>query len=282
MAYQSGSESEELMSLIYVFDSLPSLSTVDFARIIPGIEPIAGDVTIRMDVQDEDDQHGSVLHAIVGFGDHEVQMAGFSYPTPADVLEHTVRVSNWSQASKPPLMSHKAHIMAFYRGTNTDPVEQLLALHKIGFCFQSAGLLGFLDIDGWNSMPADFVPKLLEPEMIKSCRKQIPLGIWGVGFVKMMKDADSVWFCTKGSHRFGVHDLAYLGRLADGDFAFDTFTSLFGYMRSGAVLKPGHTAQVGEDDYLRFREPYEYADWLESPGGTLVIEKSSGAEINRR
>jgi hypothetical protein len=280
MSDLSGDKSQEQgMSLILVFDRLPDLSKVMFADHLPRIEPLDGAVRTKMDIQGEDATAGGVLHTIVSFGDHEVQMAGFSFPAPPDVVEHTVRVSNWSQEAKPPLFNHKAHILAFYRGTNRNPVEQMVALYKVAHCFQAQGLIGVLDTDGWNCMPAAFIGKMLESQMLKTCRESIPLGIWA-GYVKLFKAQDEIWFCTKGLWRFGANDMAFLGRLSDSDFVFDTFDDLFRYMRSGAVLRTGHTAQVG-DAYLKFRAPYEYADFLESPGGTLVIEKIRGSEINQ-
>jgi hypothetical protein len=205
---------------------------------------------------------------------------GFSARVPAATIEHTIPISNWKPQDKAPLQGHKAHIICYYEGENASPVERQIALYKTAFAFWKEGLLGILDEDAWNCMPRRMIEEQVKPNMLHSCRQTLPLGIW-TGFVKLFRGKNEVWFCTKGYHRFGAKDLAYLGRPDEANAAFDLFGNLFFYMRGGAVLKAGDTAQVSETENIRFREPYEYQDALNSPSGTLVFEKIKSSEINK-
>lgn len=91
-----------------------------------------------------------------------------------------------------------------------------------------------------------------------------------------------IWFCTKGYHRFNANDFAYLGQLEDADFAFDLFNNLFAYVYdSKAKLQIGHTAQIGENTFIRFQDISEYNDYLDSPLGTLAIERIEASQINK-
>lgn len=101
--------------------------------------------------------------------------------------------------------------------------------------------------------------------------------------MKFFKDDNRIWYCTKGNHRFGVPDFAYLGLANEGNNIFDLFANLFSYVYNyKAVLRLGDTAQLDESAFLRFREPYEYQDYINNQlGTTLVIEKISAQEINK-
>jgi hypothetical protein len=47
----------------------------------------------------------------------------------------------------------------------------------------------------------------------------------------------------------------------------------FGYLRSsGAHLAAGHTSQVGENEFVRFRQPTKDEAFLEAEGELLVVE----------
>jgi hypothetical protein len=49
---------------------------------------------------------------------------------------------------------------------------------------------------------------------------------------------------------------------------------MFHYSReSGITFNPGETAQMGERFALRFTTTIEFQDYLDSPLGTLVVQK---------
>jgi hypothetical protein len=264
-----------LTGIILLFDKLPKLDITKIAGAIAQIEPLKKPVRSNIQVEE-----GGILRAFVEFDDHRLQLVGFSARVPAATMEHTIPVSNWKPQDKALLQGHKAHILCYYEGENTNPVERLIALYKTAFAFCKEGVLGILDEDAWNCMPRRMIEEQVKPDMLQSCRQTVPLGIW-TGFVKLFKSKTEVWFCTKGYHRFGAKDLAYLGRPDEANATYDLFGNLFFYMRDGAVLKAGDTAQVSETENIRFREVYEYPDSLNSPSGTLVLEKIKASEINK-
>ncbi len=260
-------------ALIFVFDQLPRIDKDRMARTIEHIELIKTRATIAVTVEEHD-----TCYAAIEFDDHRLHLAGFAAPVPSPAIERTIQAANWRQDQKEPLRKHRAHIICFYDGSSLDPIEQMIALYKVAYSFYDQGLLGVLDETAWNCMPREFVKDQVSPEMLKACRDDIPLGIW-TGFVKLFRPDEKVWFCTKGHHRFGVNDFAYLGQIHEADEVFEMFQMLFGYVHDyKAVLKVGDTAQAGEELYLRFRAVDEYHDYLASPSGTLVVEKMSTSQ----
>ena len=63
---------------------------------------------------------------------------------------------------------------------------------------------------------------------------------------------------------------------------FHMFDSMLSYLlESGSELAAGHTMQIGNEEYLRFREPNEAESFLEGDGEIFVAEVIGAAEINR-
>jgi hypothetical protein len=261
-------------AFVMLFDSLPKLVETQVTNAISRIETLERPIIIDIRYEKE-----GILDALVEFDKHKIQLVGFSSPVPSLTMERTVPVSHWKQEDKLLLQCHKAHIVCYYLGENPNPKEQLISLYKVAFAFSDLGLFGILDEDAWNCMPAWMIKEQLKPDMLQSCRKSVPLGIW-TGFIKFFKSEDDVWYCTKGYHRFGVKDLAYLGQLGEADDVYEIFGNLFVYMLDGASIKAGDTAQISETHHLRFRDVYEYGDYLNSPLETLVMEKVEAFEIN--
>jgi hypothetical protein len=262
-------------AVVMLFNSLPKLDGTHIANVISQVETLKHPVAIDVQIEEK-----GILRAFVKFDDHKIQLVGFSAPVPSSTLERTIPTSNWKQEDKLPLQNHTAHVICYYEGENTNPTEQLISLYKIAHAFSNFGLLGILDEDAWNCMPTWMIKEQMKPDVLQSCRESVPLGIW-TGFVKLFKSKNDVWYCTKGYHRFGVKDLAYLGQLGDANNVYTLFGNLFEYMLSGASIVAGNTAQISETEHIRFREVYEYDDYLNSPLQTLVLEKIKASEINK-
>ncbi len=258
--------------LILLFDKLPRLNGAALAAGISGIEPLNGNVAIDLEAESKD---GFVAYA--SFDAHRVQLVGISAPVPDDVIRHTIPCSQFKPDVTKPMLKHRAQVVCCYHGASPDPAERLVALHKIARGFLQKGLLGYLDPEAWNCMPRTVVEKIT-PLMLRSCMLQAPLSFW-VGFIKIFKEQLAVWFCTKGQHRFGLKDFAYLGVLNEAQEANDRFNRLFCYLREWSVTpQPGDTAQLSPNEYVRFRDVYEFGEFLNGAAGTLVIEKTSEAE----
>jgi Domain of unknown function (DUF4261) len=188
-------------------------------------------------------------------------------------MQNTIYTSGWSKPQQDLMRSHTVHMLCFYEGHNPDPIEQIIALYKVASCFTDKGLLGVLDETAWNCMPSSLVEAMFEPGMVNSCRENIPLEFW-TNLVKFSRPNGGVWLCTKGNNRFGVKEFAYLGTVEEIKETRRLFANMFRYSRESSVtFNAGETAQMGERMALRFTTPIEFQEYLDSPLGTLVVQK---------
>lgn len=253
--------------LFLVFDTLPIPDLAAIRQDIAGIEPLAGTVDCSTDGVGP---AGAQL--MISFGPHSFILAGIDAPVPADSSQNAVDTSNWSAEDKAPLRRHRAHMICAYASTGADPTEQFVAALKVAAAFLRYGLVGVIDAAAWNCLPPRAITASLAADFLVGARQTIPVAIW-TGFVKLFRPDGLIWFCSKGFHRWGAPDFALLGAEGEGDTAVDIFSALLGYVRStGARLSPGDTADLGGVP-LRFGPVREYAEYLEGPGGTLVIER---------
>ena len=256
---------------ILVFDTLPAFDIGRIADGLRSLEPLKQDVTYEFAGESAD---GFV--ATVMFDDHQIQLAGLNAPVPPGTIEQTVASSRYKPELTKAMRAGRAQIVCYYQGHSADPVEQLMAMEKIAGAFLPMGLLGLLDPGAWNCRPREVMEKV-DLKMLRACLQGDPLS-FSIGFVKFIQD-NGVWFCTKGQHRFGLPDLAWFAPLNQGQFVYDAFGKLFLQMReTGTRPQVGDTAAAGEGIYVRFREVYEYHDWLNGPAGTLVVEPTNEAE----
>ena len=79
---------------------------------------------------------------------------------------------------------------------------------------------------------------------------------------------------TFGAHLLGLPDFAALAEgHHEGQRYFDIFESILRYLRnSGAHLAPGHTSQVGANEFVRFRERAKDEAFLKADGELFVVE----------
>jgi hypothetical protein len=272
------SEDKDGAGLICLFNKLPLINETAIARKITAIEPIEGQVTVSNALGEE--THGNDIAWVwVTFEDHKIQLLGLDMPVPETTLRRTIYPSGWSKEQTEPMRNHRAHVICNYVGENPDPVEQIIALYKVAACFTDQRLLGVLDETAWNCVTSSFLDVMLEPEMLNQCRDNIPLEFW-TNLVKFSRPNGGVWLCTKGNNRFGVKEFACLGSVEEIQDTRHLFTNLFHYSRDyGIPLNPGETAQLGERFALRFSSPFEFEDYLESPLGTLVVQKIDFADV---
>lgn len=264
---QSGPRGEapapDRLILFLLFDVLPTPDLTAIRQDIAGIEPLSMPVDCSAAT-------GAAL--TISFGNHSFALAGIDAPVPADSSQNAIETSNWSPEDKSPLRGHQAHIVCAYTGTEADPTEQFIAALKVAAAFLRHGLVGVIDAAAWNCLPPRAITASLTADFLVGARQTIPVAIW-TGFVKFFRPDGLIWFCSKGFHRWGAPDFALLGSEGEGETAVDIFSALLGHVRStGASLSPGNTADLG-GMLLRFGPVLEYAEYLDGPGGTLVIER---------
>lgn len=269
---ESSSPASSPLALLFLFDALPELQAGPLSEGVAASGALAAPLRIFDEVSTDSGQY-----AHIAFDNHRFRWFGISAPAPEDSTQQPISCSHWRQEDKVPLREHQAHAICWYEGAATDPSEQMIALLRLAGAFSRSGLVGVVDTDAWNCMPVSVLVQMLEPGMLATCRQEVPVGLW-TGFVKLFKSDDEVWFCTKGFHRWGIRDFAFFGAHHEADHISGLFAGLFHYLlRSGARLEAGHTAQFG-GHFLRFGPVTEYADYIQGPLGTLVIEKTQASE----
>jgi hypothetical protein len=269
-------ETENSNFLILLFNQIPTIDEAAMAAKISEIEPIEGQVSIK-NAAEKNWPENQVGRAFVKFDGHELEVFSVPTPYPAKEVEKSVTFASLSESERNILREHKVHVFCLYKGTDPDPVEQMIAMYKVVSYFTSMGLIGVLDPIAWNSMVGDFVNTVVEPRMIGECRRIVPIRVWTNVVTISMRD-DSIWFWTKGHHRFGVQDFALLsttktvGELRKTE---DLFTNLFYYSINGNIMFKN--SETFEDKHVIAllsvpNESQEYLEDPEDPGNTIVVE----------
>lgn len=220
---------------------------------------------------------------MAGWDKHVVRLVGFNAPYPKDALETCVAPSHYPAAMKDEVRAHASHIILYYAGFETDPLEQYVALAAVAGALTGFKALAVLNEHAHTSLPAGvFAAESLGGESMDLLRT-LPLNMLYCGFVKYeVEGVQGVWMRTYGGDAFGLPDFAVLAAGHDeGEVYSTTFNNIMSYMlESGAELAAGHTMQIGEDAYMKLREPAKEEYFLDGPGQVLVAEIISADQIN--
>ena len=220
---------------------------------------------------------------LAGWGEHVVRLVGFNAPYPKDSLEVCVATSHYPATVKDEVRAHTSHIILYYGGEATDPLEQYVALAAVAGALTGFGAMAVLNEHAHTSLPAGvFDAESLGEESLELLRA-LPLNMLYCGFVKYEVDGvDGVWMRTYGADVFGLPDFAALARSHDeGEYYSNIFNNIMGYMlESGAELAAGHIMQIGENAYMKLREPAREEYFLDGPAQVLVAEIITADEIN--
>lgn len=256
------------LKLIFISSSLPASIGQRMQQYLPAYgEP---EFTIEEDLELSKE---GIVRAELTIGKHSIKVVGFSAPVPEKLGKMAMDSANWAQEDTAAMRAHTHHMLVYYEGGSQDPAEQFLVIYKLAGCLIEDGLLGVMDIASWNCVPVNAIQRMMTPEVMQKCLEALPLPLW-TGFTKVFVNADELWFCSKGFHRWGVMDFAWFGTMAEVSEVYELFHGLFHYVRdSQAKLKIGDTAQFGDNLILRFVKLSEYHEYLEGPIGTLVIER---------
>ncbi len=224
------------------------------------------------------------LFGMVGWGKHVVRCVGFNLPMPAAAVEACVAPSHYLKDLKERARAHKAHVILYYAGYDSSPLEEYVALAATAGVLGRLGAIVVLNEAGHTSFPAAALSGSGSEGDIMELLRTLPLPILYCGFVKHeVEGIPGVWMRTYGAPLLGLPDFAaHAAGHHAGQRYFDIFDSILGYLRkSGAQLGAGHTMQLGEEEYLRFRKPREEEGFLRSDGELFVAELIGPGEINR-
>ncbi|WP_176461670.1 DUF4261 domain-containing protein [Anaeromicrobium sediminis] len=267
-------DSQPAISLI--FNELPIIDSEVVGKRIEEIESLKGSVHITLDKELND---GENILSVIEFDDHKIKLVGFNGPLPSNTINHTVNCSYWKPDEKEVMRNHKAHIICYYHGKNSDPIEKYIALYKVAYAFMENGLIGLINEDAWTCNLAYVIDDLMNEGMLEECRNVPPLLLW-TNLVKMPTESGT-WMFTKGNHIFGVNDFAYKGDMSKASEVNEIFNNIFYYIYENKVnVEVGHTLQIKEDVYLKFEKVTEEKEYIEGPLGTLVIERINPNDIN--
>lgn len=220
---------------------------------------------------------------LAGWGSHVVRLVGFNAPYPKESLEACVAPAHYAGAVKDEIRGHASHIILYYAGFETDPLEQYVALAAVAGALAGFQAMAVLNEHAHASLPAGvFEAESLGEESLDLLRT-LPLNMLYCGFVKYeVEGVQGVWMRTYGADAFGLPDFAALANgHGQGEYYSDIFNNIMGYMReSGAELAAGHTMQIGEDAYMKLREPATEEYYLDGPGRVLVAEIITADQVN--
>ena len=69
------------------------------------------------------DESRSII-GLAGWDNHVIKLVGFESPIPESVFDACVRPAHFSEQLKVDARAHKSHVLLFYAGYATDPLEQ--------------------------------------------------------------------------------------------------------------------------------------------------------------
>ena len=227
------------------------------------------------------EQEQSVI-GLAGWGNHVIKMVGFKLPIPQNVFDTCVRPAHFSQQLKEDAKQHQSHVLLYYAGYESDPLEQFVAMTVVASALARFDGILLLNESGRSAFPAAaLVVEEPQPDSLDMLRA-MPIPLLYSGFVKIeIEDQPGVWMRTFGNSYLNLPDLSFKAEgHHQGSEIFDLFANMLAYVReSGKQFAPGHTMQVGDEVYMRLRAPTEDEWFLESDGKMLVTEKITPGEI---
>ena len=220
------------------------------------------------------------LYCNITINDEKFKLVGIDSKIPKEISSYTIDCAYGKREELEVMSKHNYHIIAFYEGTSAD-INHIFNLYfKLSYGFLEYDFLGLANGYSWNVIVPSLIKGMAEDEQLKDFANTPAMMIWR-NFIKVRHNG-GVWFATKGNNLFGVHEFAFYGTFENTQEIYDIFEDVFYYIyESDAHIEAGHTIQLGEDVFLKFREVYELQDTLEGEGiGTLVLEKINSDEIN--
>jgi hypothetical protein len=229
-------------------------------------------------------QRDGKLFGLIGWAEHVIKLVGFDAPMPAEAVESCIAPSHYPEELKAEARSHQAHILVYYAGYDESPVEQYVALAATAGVLARFGAIVMLNESGHTSFPAAVLSGTDSSDDMIELLRTLPRPILYCGFVKHeVEGIPGVWMRTYGAPLLGFPDLAaHASGHHEGERYFGIFNSVFGYLEdSGKRIAAGHTMQIDEDEYLRFREVSNEESFLDSTDELLVLEIIAPDQINR-
>ena len=268
------------LSLQVLFEGTLSLTSESVTEALRAYTPSMSAAQCELDV--ELSAEGK-LFGILGWGKHVIKLVGFDLPMPADAVEACVAPAHYPQVVKAKVRAHTGHLLLFYAGYETKPLEQYVALATTSGALAKLGAIAVLNESAHTSLPTGVLAEMGGKNALDVLRS-LPLLYLYCGFVKYeVEGTDGVWMRSYGAHLLGLPDFAALAAgHHEGEKYFEVLGNILSYLQtSGAKLAAGHTMQIGPKEYFRVRQPSKEEYFLESPGTLFVAEIIGPDQINR-
>ena len=274
---ENNKEDQESFALYLLFSKFPEFKSDEIKKRIESVSN--GEVYIENILENEDTECSFSYAKIDG---EDFQLVGFDIPLPPEICDYTVGCAYGKREELEDMGNHTYHMIAFYKGSSTDYNVIYNRFAKLAYGFLNDSFVGMANGYAWNVITPSLLKGLFEDERMSEFAST-PAMMVRRNFVKMPYD-NKVWFVTKGNNIYGVHEYAFKGdSFEDSQMVYDMFEDIFNYeYTEKPVIEAGHTLQIGDDVYLRFRDVYEIEDDLQGEGlGTLVLEYIKADEINK-
>ncbi|HEX9027256.1 MAG TPA: DUF4261 domain-containing protein [Clostridium sp.] len=270
---------ENKNSRFALFLFFPKSFIMDRETIIRKISKISNDEVKVEAILDKHERN--VLYYEITIGNEKFELLEKNAPMSEEICNITIELTHVKKEELDAMRQHNYHIIAFYTGESTDQNKIYNSYAKLAYGFLDYNLLGMANFYSCNALTASLIKKVFEDENEKDLFSIPALTIWR-NFLRIPHN-DKVWFVTKGNNVYGIHEYAFYGTYEEGESVYEMFEDIFEYTyETKANMKAGDVIEIEKDKYLKLRKVYELEDELEGIGiGTLVIENSTGSEINK-
>jgi hypothetical protein len=266
------------LNLQVLFPSLRFIAARELAGVLRELHPSLAKVEVEFRTGDLGHGLGIGQTARVQWDRHRVLMAFIHSPVPAMAVEWVENLSDYDAVLKAQAKSHTAHATLAYRGQETDPLEQYLALTTIAAGLARLGAIVVTNASARSFCPAP--PLLPRPgEDLLDVLGRLPLPLLFVGFHQFaVPNMPGLWMRTCGAPLMDMPDLAlHAASLDESKTVFQMFDSIFKAMRGTQVrFKEGDMVQLEELNW-RFRKPRSKEGFLESPR-MIVLEPDTSPD----
>ncbi len=220
---------------------------------------------------------------LVAWGQHVIKCIGFHTPMPASVVERCVVAAHYDEQLKERAWQHAAHVLLYYAGYETDPLEQYVALAAAAAALVPCGAVIAAHEDARTSVPAAvFLPAPEDNGDTLQALRTLPLPFFYAGFVKMeVAGEEGVWMRTYNCPAFGLPDLAIrTPGHHRGTATFTLFSNILDYLlREKQTFSEGDTIGTSEGDYFRLRSRQSGEWFLDGNEPLFVLEPIAAEDL---
>jgi Domain of unknown function (DUF4261) len=275
-------ESADPVSLQLLLDASLALDAARLTTALRGYDSAMNEATAEI-VAEPGTGDGAACLGLLGWGRHVVRLVGFNVPMPEAPLKACLQPAHLDRETKALAYAHKSHILLYYAGYDTDPLEQHVAVAAAAASMASAASF-VLNESAHTALEADvLLPEEGQAGRMLETLRTLPLPLLYCGISKMeVEGTTGVWMRTYGAHVLKLPDLAsHVPGHDHGSSVFEIFSVALAYMHeSNSSIDEGDTMEIDDDVFVRLRAPTQEEWFLESAGRMLVVERIDASQIN--